>query len=695
MPKDATFCFDAKQETWTECRISDWQTKEAASLPIIVVCDLHDERTGEHGKRAWCETHRAYEEIADFINEGIVTADNCCLRGIAVFTKKRINAMGYGFDPDEVIEIILRWQVRHDLENGHVILAKDSAHINFRWQRSQASERFVLAPYIRSFSHVEATLSPEGPHPPRYLCSMPAVVVSSALKMLEENVLATYGIIPAIDFPDEAKNTPRSPWESEADFSPWLLAFLHRPLDMRIWFYRDLFTQEDFDTHFPKTQADNFPELCRALGLPPTGILRRAYETGRTALLLQGCLSALGITQETLQEKFTGCPHFLGTTGRETYGKPLLLPPVLPAKPDEAPSETWEHLRFYCSWRRENESEDALAAELLRMNNSWKAWKSTALALFHQLFSYISSAIKEDILQNGLTVKARDEMAMTAQEQAMRKPDFDYDKKTRALECKIGGYNFRLIHSAQIFRKICFHGLMNFTQHLEDLNQSDSALIALERDGAYLGMAIVQDGVVQDFHTAFDMWNAIGCASIYLAYARWICHAGLSEKYPRVRNEIRGKSQELPVEPIDRDEIWETMSLRELLAVPETSIRSGYYTYLFRRLMETGILRPAPPGANDDEYAYLSEHYPVGNRIYDGARAETPEAQHVMGLLYSKECHQFAWCDLRLSAKWHERARRNGWEKIAPSGSAAQLEMFFPNPESSGYSRDAGGWLAL
>lgn len=674
MTKDKSFRYDAEKEIWTECLMPEWQTADASLLPVAIVCNLRDERTGERGKRAWCESHHAYEEIDHAVEGGLATTQGCLIRGMAVYTDTWIGAMGYGATPDDAKECILRWRVCRVPESGHVMIAKDTAHIMFKWQQIPAAGRFVYTPFVCSFSHAEAALSLEDDNPPQYLCPMPASVVSAALEMLSEDASIRYGIAPSVDFPTETNRPTRSYRRQKEDDSSRLLAFLHRPLDMRIWSYRDLFEGYDFDARFPRTQADNFPILCDALGLAPTKNLRRAYESGRTAFMLQCHLPELGISQETLLEEFTGCTEFLGS--------------IHPKKPQETPNEMWEHLRFYCNWRRENESEAALAKHLLDMNDSWHAWKGTALALFHQLFPHISPVAKEEILRNGLTAHVHDELAMIAHEQAMHSPDRVYDEATKALECKTGGYNFRLIDSSAIFRNICTYGN-------KDWSKDNSVLIVIERNGAYLGMITVRDSMVQQFRVVSHLWNSIGSAGIHLAYLRWLNYTGLYERFPMVRASLHGRTQELPVEPIDLDEAWERMSLRELLTVPEASIRPGYYLHFFRRLSEARLLRPAPPGAADDEFSYLSAHFPAGKRIYDAAWAGNPEAQHVMGLLYSEECHCFAWSDLRLAALWNQRARENHWEDIAPTKPLSRLEFLCPAVENSGYSRESSGCLIL
>ena len=217
MTKDKAFSYDAKKEIWTECLIPEWQTADASSLPVVIVCNLRDERTGEHGKRAWCESHHAYEKIDRSVDGGLVTTQGCLIHGIAVYTDTWIGAMGYGALPDDVKECVLRWQVRRTSESGQVLLAKDSAHIMFKWQQNPATGRFVHMPFVRSLSHAEVVLSLEGDSPPRYLCPMPASVVSAALEILAEDASVQYGVVPSVAFPTEAKRPTRSYWREKND----------------------------------------------------------------------------------------------------------------------------------------------------------------------------------------------------------------------------------------------------------------------------------------------------------------------------------------------------------------------------------------------------------------------------------------------------------------------------------------------
>lgn len=690
MNRKITFRYDAEQDVWTECGVPAWQTDPAENLPALFIVDLCDERTGEKGVWAWCEAHRDYEKIARYTADGCITEQGCTLRGLAVFARLYIEALRHHSLRDTQ-EVPLRWQVRHIPEDGSVELSNDAAIVSFDWIRNEETGHFVLAPFLHSVKHAELRLSLRDEKQPDYFCHIPVAVAAAAMTALRAEAAKLYGFAPPMVFPTRAEALTFHRGRREEDASPWLLAFLHRPLDMRIWFFLPFFDEEKFDELFPRTQADNFPTLCRAIDLTPTAELKADYEK-RGAVFplrpaLRELLPTLGVRREPLTEKFMDLSRFCGEDGMSVY---------LSRRSEtagEKPSDLWDDLRFYCDWRRQSETEEALAAHLLDMQGSWRAYNGILLRRFRRYFDHIPQSVKDELLRQGLTADVYDKIAILVRDRESKSPDRNYSVKERALECRIGGYNFRLLTSIAIRRQIFSYNTHVYSGGPKDFDSGNATMVGVEKNGAYLGIISVRDGVATP--QLLPYWSVaddISVAKIRIAYLRWMLHNGLTERFVHEDDCRQAPLQELPVEPLGRDEEWDGMGLWEMLELPGSAIRPGYYLELFRRFMETDTLRPYPPTAEDDERACLMRRLPWGKRIFDAAWAGDPEAQYVMSLFYHRYCHRFASADARLSAAWYKRACENGWADLEASGPEIRLDGVCAFADGDDY-KDRGGFF--
>ncbi len=683
MKKDVTFRYDAEHKTWAECLVPEWNQDETDGLPIIPVLDYCDERTGDCGKRVWCEIHHAYEKIGRCTEDGMITEKGCRLKGLLI-PLGGLYPMSTGciFDANDESGV-MRWRMKYRPEEGNVYLFKDSAHIGFNWEKKEDGS-FVLAPSLRSVSHDNVTLSLREETPPR-LCDMPVPFINAVLESLREEAIKLHGdLLPH----------PR-PGES-------IKAFLRHPFDRSIEFFRPCFRtknddgqqEQEFDRLFPRTQADNFPPLCVSFGVEPTEPLETAYWNNPEFFLLRLLLPKLGVRQETLIQKFHGLSDFFDGVAVD-YGVELLRHKQNFEATTEKDSPLAD-LRFYCAWRREKETEEALAMQLLKEHFSWSSWKKRALQLFRQLYDEVPQPLRDEIRQNGLTVSVCNALEMIDPCHAKSQPDRIFSDQERKLECCINGFNFRLIGSYDIATKIFGYSVLRFCFDQEIISDKNIffpgvVFLGIERNGAWLGSIILKDGKVKRMDTDLHR-RKILAAKLRIAYLCWLRHNNIKEIYSFEDDALPALAQDFSIGPVERDEAWEEMELRELLDLPESSVRPGYYLHLCRKFAEVRPSRPAPPTAEDDERAYLTEHFPLGKRIYDAAWAGNPEAQYVMSVFYSEEAGRFSFGDRRLSWLWYTKACENGWLETKTAKTGIRLEGF-PNFRKRFSSYDRGGFF--
>ncbi len=658
MAKTDTFVYDVNKDCWTQCDSPELCTADSTTLPIIVVCHHYDEHSGEYTKKAWCPAHHAYEKIVKASNGGLLTETGCHLEGLIFFDKNS----GW-FPPYTDREETICWQVG-PVSPGTIRVTSDTARFVFQWVKSKAGS-FVYAPSIQPIRHKEMTLSLHDKKQPDRLPYMPAAVVHAAITALQgmdkscDNCQAIHTIKKLRECMEAEKYS-----QERIDYSPYLLAYLQRPLDMQIWFYRQYFDASDFEQCFAAAKEDNFPALCTSLGITPTNTLRHAYENSPAAFLLISRMQELCIEQDNLKERFVKLRNFLGDDAYSPYRTRILKPVRKPDGTDSIPSPLWEALCFYCKWRRGYESEEALTSHLLALNANWKPWMETVLLYFQKYYAIIPQTIKDSIFQAGPTVSIHDNLAVIVHDQNMMEPDRSYGEKDKALECNINGYNFRLVSSLSVFRQIFSLWNLNFRHLIQQYADRDSVLISIDHNGVYCGMAIVNDETVKMFQKSISMDNAIRSANIQLAYAKWLLHTGLKESADNDNykpNEFKDILWKIPVNPVEKDSVYEPLGLQSLLDLPDDNVHPGYYLYLFRRFMETNILHPDPPTIKDDEYEYLQEHFPLGTRIYKEAWAGNPEAQFVMSLMYDEDSTRFWLKSSPRSIAWLKKANESGW----------------------------------
>ena len=107
--EDIFFCYDHGQGSWQEAARPAFNLAETAGLPVVLIVSYYHEFSGEKWKKAWCPEHQAYEEIAAFTADGLVTEKGCKLTGLTALVPYA--RYQFYYNHEEPIAATLLWQV--------------------------------------------------------------------------------------------------------------------------------------------------------------------------------------------------------------------------------------------------------------------------------------------------------------------------------------------------------------------------------------------------------------------------------------------------------------------------------------------------------------------------------------------------------------------------------------------------------
>ena len=654
------FCYQLNDNDWHESN-TEIAAADISSVPIILVMNYSHERTREKWRKAWCEEHQAYEDIASSGENSLTTASGCQLTGLIAKISVSIYNTSNNYDFPRIDKYI-RCHLLHDPSEDSVHLIDDNIEVFCTWQK-QADETYLPIPRTILRNSYSKTFNIGSQEQPEHIYSPSGIVLERLMSVLHEKARHIYGDDIRLLLPPSDSVGYDNRWRDYHQCE-WLLALLHRPLDMNIYFFRKYFRDnKKFNELFPRNQRHNFAILAETLGLTPTEELKHDYEKNPLSLIFHLMLPELGIKDKHLISKFFSLHAFCGHTMEEDYKQRLFFDPLKVGPkdymPDEDPAE-YDNLRFYCLWRREHESEEELANYLLEKQQNWRNWKYTALRAFHKCFDHLTDELKEEILKNGLSLQAYYQLMILWQHCSCKESNYFQGEKKLARECRINDYNFRLIPSIDIFRSIIHPFMLRVLDYREYIGKT---FYAIERNGRYIG-AMILNGHTVEQESIVDDYDDLLQAKGHIAYLAWVRHHHLERKYFG-RDECEdAMQQEFIIEPLKHDK-WDSMSLMEMLELPETEISPGFYLSLNMKLTETFLLRPPAPSLSDDEQEYLQKNLPWGKRLFQAAFAGNPEAQYAMSLFYRD--HHCSAADRCLAEEWYLRAVSNGWLEIAPA----------------------------
>ena len=691
-----TFTFHIETGTWQECQNPAFLGKDISEASFVPIVSLRNERTGEEWEKAWCEKHHAYEEIESYKADQVITKNGCVLEGMAVPVKKYVTQSYYRYY-DEASSFTVRWRVRNNPSEKMVYLEHDTMEIHFAWEKDDKTGEFIAVPSLGTFNKYTISLSIADGTTDHDYFKLPYDVMVCALKALQDNASLLYGFTPRV-FINSKPGNDYDPDGYPCGYDLEVKAFLERPLDMSIYFFRNFFAplEDDdtsieknvFDKLFPRDQRENFLILAEHLHFEPTPEYRHLYETNPLALILHMVLPELGIEKSSLISKFDHLESFCSKrVGEHMYRGRMFFDPLHRKDNDEEDDEANEYksLRFYCQWLRQHISEEELADRLLAAQKNWRGWYLATLEYFKKHFSQVPQAWKDELIATGLSAELRNKLSILEQNEDELGKNIQHHPKAHDWECKINGYNFRLIPSIDKFKRIAWNlSSSHVIERMSKVKGKTLSCFAVERNGRYLGFILVEDiNIVLDWFPDYN--NYLMMAKCHLAFLYWAKRNCLErDDYSLNADDSYGAlAQPFNVEPVHKDAEWEKLNILEMMS---KTPRPGYYLSYYRKLAEAKLLRSRPPKLTEDEGEYIAKQYAWGKPIYEAAVKGNPEAQYIMSLFYSDSVCTFG-TDMRRSNEWYKRAVESGWLEIAPDKGSMQIAGF-PLPKNKRYPYD-------
>ncbi|WP_028128964.1 hypothetical protein [Selenomonas sp. AE3005] len=677
------FTFHIENGAWKERKNASFLEKDISEIPIVPIVEFYLERTGEKWEKAWCEKHHAYEEIQSCKNDQVITKNGCNLEGLVVPVKNYVYQSENRFF-NEPSSITVCWQVHNRPADKMVYLEYDTIDILFNWEKEKTNEFIAVPSLVGNHKYTVSLSIAEGTTDNPYI-KLPYAVMVCALKALQDNASSIYGFTPRV-FINSKPEDEYSSRSYQSGYDLELKAFLKRPLDMSIFYFRKFFPphkegdtraeRNDFDILFPRDQRENFLSLAKHLHFEPTQEHRQLYESNPLALILHIVLPELGIETSDLISKFDHLESFCGKRiGEDTYRNRMFFDPLHQKENDEDDDETnaYKSLRFYCQWLRQHISEEKLAERLLVAQKNWRGWKLVALEYFRKYYSQVPQAWKDELIANGLSADLRDKLSILEQKEHELGKNVQYYPEAPDWECKINGYNFRLIPSIDKFKRMAWNlSSSHVTQRMDEVKEKSISCFAVERNGRYLGFIWLQDKTVMlDWFPEYK--NYILMAKCHIAFLYWMKRNGLERNLCLNDDDSYvALNQPFNVEPVQKDQEWEKLSILEMMS---KTPRAGYYLSYYRKLVEGRLLRTYSPALTEDEGEYIAKHYTWGIPIYEAAVRGNAEAQYVMSLFY-RDGVCTAYPDRRRGEEWYKRAVESGWLEIAPDQGDIQIAGF-------------------
>ncbi|MBR3623422.1 MAG: hypothetical protein IKN43_08760, partial [Selenomonadaceae bacterium] len=299
--------YDCSSRAWvaTDKR---YYTLSAKDVPVVLFgefgmgeWDYQCFHAHRRQRMVWCLKHKRFEKVHHIERaDSIRSVDGCREHGMVAYfslcappierkltVPYRWRIIRYESDTVEVKADALRFCLIYTGEN--------------EFSKPQA-EKYILYPRRITLGEVFDMEQGESVfcHPMRdwqdFGIDIPSEVTAKVFEYLQENAAVDYNLLR----------------ESITDGVKKLRAFVRRPTDFHIEYWRDFFSAEEFAKLFPSTQNDNFSALCHALKLTPTENFHVAYEKNPYAPLWEKLLRFWGFKDDRAISYFYELKDFAG-----------------------------------------------------------------------------------------------------------------------------------------------------------------------------------------------------------------------------------------------------------------------------------------------------------------------------------------------------------------------------------------------
>lgn len=652
------FFYDVSAADWQECRDDGISFTEMEQVPVHFVVNRPKFLGGSRTNMIWCPRHKTYEEVAAQERHTLATTEGCEFNGL----------FGYvDFDDEERpfnCDILIRSRSLYNERANNVTIFADIARINCPDTRDTVTGERTHIPRTRQYKveSLSVMLTDGKISPQDKLQKLPLSAAKLALPMLKKAV-------------EKKSHDVKLPSSIKGDVFPstesLLSSFLYCPYDMNLGLLREYL--KGLPDLREMSSENIFLNLCQFFHLEADEELRQIYDNNPLALPILFVLGVLGVKDKELSKPFlkfnsflvdsvaAGMKNIIGyssitnlTTGfpADFYEETEKLQGFLEQRATNY--ETWHPLLFYCHYLLRRRGEQALAKELLKLNENWQSRLWNSLRLFFHHFPEFTQDFKDRVVLEGLTLDVHNAMVRIINQKKLAWPEFTYSEKEKGYECEIGGYEFHLINNSETYYSLMRElGIGNVVQ--STLPDSGILRVAVLKDGKGVACLELHSIAVMKHPSRNPIYDyCLREASLRIAYLHWLKWTGLWENYgPYYEEDYEILQEDVKANPLPKDA---GISLYELLNAKETG--KGYYLRLYHAFVTAKALcfEVAPPKDYDktSEMDYLMALFPYGKPIYNAAFAGNAEAKLALSRCYHDggKYHTLFPVDEKRSAYW-------------------------------------------
>ena len=655
---DIAFQYSYEKKDWVKCTNTDYESNDIEKLPIVTLVNwigYDDENENEF--YVYCHKHEKLENVRK-VNDGkIVSVDGCIfegLIGVKYIQKSQYENCHYNIVP-------YRWRIFQRDEKSSINIAADVLDMeylerrkkynwrNFAFSIDITKRKFIISKYrgynnkVKEWTELDCV-------------DVPDVVTETAINAMGESIKLACGIKPSVLSQVKGKNKIR--------------AYIERPFDLNIVFLKHFFREytfenngKGFDKIFSYEEKDNYKIICKLLDIKPPKNLRKAYTYNPYSIVWYMIFKQWNIKDINYMQKF----FYLDDCIANMYLKKFYYNPF-----EKRTTRTlgdaldrWNAVEFYCQWLMKHKGEKGMlkwlyfvSAEKPMSNMQWDI-----IMPFYQYHNDLSKEVKSRLLRDGLTEYVHDAISMevTSLTENWRHTKIRYDEKIMKYECRVGEYEFRLVHNTEMLPKLgaIFNNCV--ATYRDRVIKHKSIIVYLTRKSGY--QACIEVQMERHIVQALGKYNQRLQSDVNRICCFWaklnnlVIEPGTLNLLPD--EELSG-FENISIEQIPYIKEVDEMNLNELLALDDNRIVDGYYLRLGEMISKSIKQRlSAPYWMNfPDEKSKLSYIIPDGQRIYKAAFAGNTEAMRALGFMYYKGRGLKRDCDKAL--KWFTKAAKSG-----------------------------------
>ncbi|WP_028128950.1 tetratricopeptide repeat protein [Selenomonas sp. AE3005] len=632
---DMAFQYSYEKKGWIKCTNTDYIKKDIERLPIVPLVEWEGyEDNNVNGLKVYCYKHDQEEEIKIMNDNRVISADGCIFEGL-LGVKKCIEKSRREHHYSSLIPY--RWRLfQRDIYSSINIAADvlDAQCLNrrrkYRWYNFAFSidvikRKCVISQY--GYFHGNRKEWTELKE-----VDIPDVVVDNALNAMGESVKMVYGIKPSVLSQIKGKNK--------------IKAYIERPFDINIVFLKNFFKRftrdnggDGFDKVFSYEEKDNYKIICKLLDIKPPKCLRKVYTYNPYSIVWYMLFKQWEIKDINYMQKFFCLDECIANI----YLDKLYYNPSekIVTSTEQETLNRWKALVFYCRWLMKRKGEKnmlkwlyCVSAEKQISEMQWDIILS-----FYRYHNNLSEEVKSRLLKDGLTGYVHDAISMevTSLSEDWKHTRVRYDEKILAYECRVGEYEFRLVHNTRMLPKLgaIFNNCVA-TYRDRVINKKSVIVYLLNKSGYQACIEIQREcHIVQ----ALGKYNRRLPNDINRICCFWANHHKLviePGKLKPLSDEELIDLANIEVEKIPYIKEVDEMNLNELLALDDSRIVDGYYLRLEEMISKSNKQNLSATYWMEftNEKSKLSYVIPDGQRIYEAAFAGNTEAMRALGFMY-------------------------------------------------------------